>query len=218
MPDNTTVRKLIDERILPHFTDGSPRHRLTIAIAGIPGSGKTTLASLLKSQIPLPTIIVPMDGFHLTRAQLDQLPDPSEAHRRRGAPFTFNPDALLSLTHRIHTQTASDPPIYAPSFDHSLKDPIENDIEILSTHRIIIFEGLYLHLASPDPWPKLEFDERWFVPCSKQIAEQRLVKRHVETGVAPNAKAALDRIRNSDMINADLILTNRLPSDVEVTL
>ena len=36
------------------------------------------------------TRVVPMDGYHYYRKELDTFPDAAEAHRRRGAPFTFN--------------------------------------------------------------------------------------------------------------------------------
>ena len=36
-----------------------------------------------------------LPGFHLTRRQLNVLPDPEEAYARRGAPWTFNAGAFL---------------------------------------------------------------------------------------------------------------------------
>ncbi|KAJ3082417.1 hypothetical protein HDU99_002756, partial [Rhizoclosmatium hyalinum] len=47
--------------------------RVVVGIAGIPGSGKTTLATALKNQLGEAAVLLPMDGFHLTRAQLDAL-------------------------------------------------------------------------------------------------------------------------------------------------
>jgi len=85
------------------------RTRFLIALAGTPGSGKSTLAPLIcaamnkllkrdiatvigasaacgKLPTTLSTLVSPgMDGFHLTRAQLDKMPDPKLAHARRGA-------------------------------------------------------------------------------------------------------------------------------------
>ena len=61
---------------------------LIIGIAGAPGSGKSTLAALAAQRInelalqeegpsahPV-AVVVPMDGFHLYRRQLDAMPDP----------------------------------------------------------------------------------------------------------------------------------------------
>jgi pantothenate kinase len=41
-----------------------------IGVCGIPGSGKTTFALKLKSCLPN-AIVIPMDGFHLYRKDLD---------------------------------------------------------------------------------------------------------------------------------------------------
>jgi pantothenate kinase len=71
------------------------------------------------------------------------MPDPLEAHARRGAPFTFDPVALKQLIEALKAPITDDsvPVIYAPSFDHAIKDPVENDIAILKTQRVLVFEG-----------------------------------------------------------------------------
>ena len=61
--------------------------------------------------------------------------DPQEAHRRRGAPFTFWGEGFVSLLKTIRANGEAK----APSFDHRFlfseptnrtKDPMENDIPI----------------------------------------------------------------------------------------
>jgi pantothenate kinase len=95
---------------------------------------------------------VPMDGFHLTRETLAAMPNAEEAIARRGAPFTFDPNGLLRLVESLRIPLDSESKsIFAPSFDHAVKDPVENDIEILPTDRIVIIEGNYLHLQD-EPW------------------------------------------------------------------
>lgn len=84
-----------------------------------------------------------------------------------------------------------DKEIKAPSFSHSLKDPIASDVSILPHHRIIILEGLYANIDEGD-WinaAKL-YDERWVVECDEEIAKSRLVARHVITGVAKDEEEA----------------------------
>jgi pantothenate kinase len=75
--------------------------------------------------------MVPMDGYHLTRAQLSAMPDPAKAHYCRGAHWTFDPAALAELImackEPVQEGTES---VWAASFDHELKDPVERDIEI----------------------------------------------------------------------------------------
>lgn len=76
------------------------------------------------------------------------MPNPEHAHARRGAAFTFNGPAFLSLVQRIREPlSASSKAIYAPSFDHAKKDPVEGEIEIAPTSRIVVFEGNYLSLG-----------------------------------------------------------------------
>lgn len=144
-----------------------PDHRVLISVSGIPGSGKTTLATKvvnrlnachrrndtdIAAMIPMVTSdISPLertpadmlqDGYHLTRAVLSAMPNPLEAHARRGAPFTFDSAALKKLILKLREPTSAGAPvIYAPSFDHAKKDPVEDDIAILSTQRVLVFEG-----------------------------------------------------------------------------
>lgn len=78
--------------------------------------------------------------------------DPIEAHARRGAPFTFDPVSLKLLIEQVKAPLGGEEEentIYAPSFDHAVKDPVEDDIKILSSQRVLIFEG---H-SPPFPFP-----------------------------------------------------------------
>jgi pantothenate kinase len=70
--------------------------RTLIGLCGIPGSGKSQLAKHVVERINAIhnteqiAIVVGMDGWHLTRAQLAQMPDPQLAKDRRGAAWTFD--------------------------------------------------------------------------------------------------------------------------------
>ncbi|KAJ3390715.1 putative kinase [Entophlyctis sp. JEL0112] len=140
--------------------------------------------------------------------------NPAEAHRRRGAPFTFDAEALVSLVTQLKAPS-EEQNILAPSFDHSMGDPVPGAISIPYSTQFIILEGLYLHL-SVLPWMRMEFDERWFLGCDEQVALQRLVDRHIATGVSSSHIDALKRINESDLLNGKYVLENRLPSDLEV--
>ena len=104
-----------------------------------------------------------MDGYHLTRAQLSAMPDPVTAHARRGAEFTFDGPAFLKLVQLLRGPLAGGETIYVPSFDHAIKDPVENDIPVPPTSRIIIIEGLYVALDREGPWREAAglMDEIW---------------------------------------------------------
>eukprot|EP00958_Prasinococcus_capsulatus_P016941 scaffold1900_cov389-Prasinococcus_capsulatus_cf.AAC.17 len=60
---------------------------LTIGICGAPGSGKSTIAAEVCSRLNArlgweAALVVPMDGFHYYRRELDRMEDPAAAHRR----------------------------------------------------------------------------------------------------------------------------------------
>ena len=48
-----------------------------------------------------------MQGFHLSRRQLNVLPSPEEAYARRGAPWTFNAGAFYQAV--LHLCEAGGP-------------------------------------------------------------------------------------------------------------
>ncbi|KAJ3111234.1 hypothetical protein HDU96_005891 [Phlyctochytrium bullatum] len=204
-PVYTTLPPLI-ARLLPRLV-ASPTPRTVIAIAGIPGSGKSTLATTLCDALNTAAgsevaVVVGMDGLHYSRA-----------HRRRGAPFTFDAKAFIALTHRLPTT----PHLHAPTFDHALKDPVPNGVEILPSHRVVLLEGLYTHLSIP-PWDGVVADERWFVRCEEEVAAQRLVERHLRTGVEGVREEAVRRVRSSDLVNGRVVVENRVRCDLEVDL
>jgi hypothetical protein len=75
-----------------HLFKLSQTKTIWIGICGVPGAGKTTFAGELAEKLnkAIPTQALPMDGYHYARKVLDTFPNPDEAHRRRGAPFTFD--------------------------------------------------------------------------------------------------------------------------------
>ncbi len=153
-----------------------------------------------------------MDGYHLSRAQLDAMPDPDSAHARRGAAFTFDGDSFLSLVKKLRAPLCPETEtLYAPSFDHSIKDPIENDIAIAPSVRIVIFEGNYCAL-NKSPWKDAAelMDELWFVEVDFEVAKKRLVYRHVKAGIAEDEAAAGRRADENDLVNGQEIVDLRL--------
>jgi len=152
-----------------------------------------------------------MDGYHLTRAQLSALPDPANAHARRGAAFTFDSTSFHALMRALRQPVTRDSPtIHAPSFSHETKDPVADDIPIPSSIRIVITEGNYIALNEGE-WAKARecMDEVWFVEVEESVARARLVRRHVEAGIAKDEAEAGKRADENDLVNGREIVEKR---------
>lgn len=219
--ESTQVHELY-ERIISLYetkTKAGSKKRLIISIAGVPGSGKTTLAETLVKKLSnsIKTAMLPQDGFHLYRSELQALPNPEEAVERRGAPFTFNSKAFLELIKKLNDEKYAKKDICAPSFDHKLKDPVENDIIIESDVKIVIIEGNYVLLKDPY-WSEITdyVDESWFLDTPFTITLGRLVRRHLEAGIVTTEEEAFKRANGSDMINAKYIVENSKSPDVRI--
>lgn len=157
---------------------------------------------------------IPMDGYHLSREQLSAMQDPDTAHARRGAAFTFDAPAFLALVKKLREPILPESStLYAPSFDHATKDPVQDDIPIHPGHRILVFEGNYLSLGSGAPeWKEAAelMDELWFVEVDEKVARDRLIKRHIVAGLANNESEAALRADNNDLVNGKEIIKGRL--------
>lgn len=194
----------------------SKNDRILVTVAGIPGSGKSTVAYKVRDWLNnkcdnINSCVVGMDGFHLYRSQLQQMDDPQNAFIRRGAPFTFDVDLFLYFVRQLR-KSCCDPQrgdIYAPSFDHSVKDPTPNGTKIDKLILVVIIEGLYLLLDIP-PWNEISqlVDERWFIGVDLQVSRDRVAKRHVAAGIEKSLDDAYNRVDTNDTINAQLILLN----------
>eukprot|EP00536_Pseudo-nitzschia_multiseries_P007984 jgi/Psemu1/287499/fgenesh1_pg.194_\ len=97
-------------------------------------------------------VAIPMDGYHLTRAELAELSqsygpdysdDESRGLSRRGAPWTFDPQALaVDLAEAKRSGKAS-----LPDYDRALSDPVEHSVTVDPSHTIVLVEGIYLLLG-----------------------------------------------------------------------
>uniref|UniRef100_A0A7N0SVI7 Phosphoribulokinase/uridine kinase domain-containing protein n=1 Tax=Kalanchoe fedtschenkoi TaxID=63787 RepID=A0A7N0SVI7_KALFE len=215
------------ERLIPTAAEASnPSRKYIVGLAAPPGAGKSTLAHEVVRRInklwpqrapsfndqveaPEVAVVLPMDGFHLYRHQLDDMENPDEAHARRGAPWTFDPARLKNCLKNLREHGS----IYAPSFDHGVGDPKENDVFISLQHKVVIVEGNYL-LLGEGIWKELSsmFDEKWFIDIEIDKSMQRVLKRHIFTGKPPDV--AKWRVEYNDRPNAELILHSKKNADL----
>lgn len=185
--------------------------RLIIAVAGPPGSGKTTIANKVVEYASKasngPSIAsISADGFHLSRKTLQSLPNSQEAMARRGAPWTFDGVAAADLAVQLRTQ-AGRTAVSAPTFDHAIKDPVPNGAVVPPETEICIFEGNYL-LSDEEPWRAIGdlADDRWLVRVDSGTARQRLATRHLRAGIEKNMEDAIKRAERNDMVNGEYVM------------
>ncbi|KZT42841.1 P-loop containing nucleoside triphosphate hydrolase protein [Sistotremastrum suecicum HHB10207 ss-3] len=216
--------------------------RILIGLAGVPASGKSTLAAQIITSLnakwallhpPLPSItnekeggigiVVGLDGWHLPRSELATMDDPKLAFDRRGAHWTFDPNSYIAFlkhlrsppTNHVNPSTSTsegkidigtqhsivNKTIYAPTFSHSLKDPHSSSLPIPPSTRLILIEGLYVSLSHPS-WIDASnmLDERWFVDVEggEEEVRRRIVRRHLESGVASSREEAEWRADEND--------------------
>lgn len=177
-----------------------------IGMAGVAGSGKTTLCRELACRIA-DAVIISMDGYHLPRCRLD-----AEGLRRRGAPHTFDGEAFQRDIARLR-QTRSG---WFPTFDHAEKDPRPNSVHVTPDVPLVIVEGLYVLMQTwrCEQW----FDLRIFLDIDLDEAVERLSARHVETGLAATWEEGRQRAIEYDRLNAEIILADGCRERADVVI
>jgi len=190
----------------------SSTKRIIIGLVGMPGAGKSTLSTYLMKKLPKETTaLVPMDGFHMSNAQLSQL----GRSERKGAPDTFNSNAYADLIELINSVPKEE--VRFPIFHRELDESIEDEGVIYPDTKIVLTEGNYL-LLDEDAWPRTQklLNESWFVDVNNNRRMARLVARHIKYGKSPEAAHAW--AHGTDQRNAELIEATRIRADVIVYL
>ncbi len=195
---------------------GLARHaerRHIIGLSGVPGSGKTTLAARWLEGVRRAAgegamIVLGMDGFHLSRAELRALPNPDEAFARRGAPWTFDPAAMADRLRALHDGFRRST-VDWPDFEHGVGDPVEGAHRIPPEVAIVMVEGIYTALTGGD-WGEVhaQFDEQWYLDVPWSEAAPRLVARHMSAWNMTEDKATR-RAESNDRVNAELVERGR---------
>lgn len=194
------------------------KKRVVVAVAGVPGAGKTTLVGHLVEKLRTKKIlaaVLPQDGYHYYRLELAQFEDPEEAFRRRGAPFTFNAERFVEDV----TSVAAGKHTKVPLFDHSKKDPVEDDIDIGDDVRVVLIEGNYVGLED-EPWNRLKHvcNELWVASTPPETVRERIVRRHLASGIAATTQEAEERADGLDLQNAIYIQQHTRKPDVVIEL
>jgi pantothenate kinase len=202
----------IAARALQRFSQEKGR-RVMIAIAGAPGSGKSTIAERVVEQLngkgDISAALFPMDGYHYDDAVLEDI------GRRpfKGAIDTFDAHGLRHMLKRLKAN--ENDVVAVPVFDRSIEIARAGGRLIPQSVDIIVCEGNYL-LASQSPWDLLKpiFDLTVFVDVDEADLRNRLQDRWRGFGLA---EAEITRkVEENDLPNGLSIIATSSEPDLRV--
>jgi pantothenate kinase len=184
--------------------------RRIVAIAGPPGSGKTTLAADLERQLndtaPGSCIVLPMDGYHYD----DEVLTPRGWQARKGAPHTFDVGGLTATLRRL--QANDEDSVAVPRFDRTIEIARAGAILIERSARLIVVEGNWL-LLDEAPWSGLVpfFDHTAMITVELEELERRNRQRWVDFDFSEAAIRA--KLEENDMPNVRLVYERSVAPD-----
>ncbi len=186
--------------------------RTLIAIAGPPGSGKSTVAEIvadLMNKNLMKTSLVPMDGFHMDNKTLER----KNLIDRKGAPETFDVKGFIELIKELRYKRNSSVPL----FDRTLDEVVKNGRKISSDQEFLVIEGNYL-LLNKDLWRDLYdyWDYKVFLSVNNSILKSRLIERWLNEN--HTYSEAETRVTKNDLVNADVVNSNRLEATLEIQI
>jgi pantothenate kinase len=190
-----------------------PGRRVMIAIAGAPGSGKSTIAEQVVEQLNgedgVSAALFPMDGYHYDDVVLEQM------GRRpfKGAIDTFDAHGLRHMLMRLKAN--EDNVVAVPVFDRSMEIARAGGRLIPQSVDIIVCEGNYL-LASQPPWDLLKpiFDLTVFVDVDEDDLRSRLQDRW--RGFGLDEAEITRKVEENDLPNGLSIISTSSEPDLRV--
>lgn len=158
--------------------------RVVAAVAGPPGSGKSTVAERivedLNARAAGMAAVLPMDGYHYDDLHLV----PAGLRPRKGAPETFDVGGLYHTLKRIRARDEDF--VAVPVFDRDIEIARAGARMISADVPVIVVEGNYL-LMQREPWARLRpmFDVAVLVDVPEAVLRERLRARWVHYKLTP---------------------------------
>jgi pantothenate kinase len=205
MAERTELDRLADRLA----AEQGPARRI-VAVAGAPGSGKSSFAERLRDRLDgrIPVQVLAMDGFHYDNLVLEARGE----RARKGAPHTFDVDGLAATLARLAGDGRD---VAVPVFDRSIEIARAGARIIEAATRLVIAEGNYL-LLDDAGWAPLRrlFDLTVFLEVPAPVLEARLQARW--TGFGMDAAAIRAKLEGNDLPNMRLVVDRSVPADVVV--
>jgi pantothenate kinase len=176
--------------------------RTIVAIAGPPGSGKSTIAARIVDELNCSesgsAAVLGMDGFHYDDLVLNE----RRLRARKGAPETFDVAGLQHLLGRLRHNSEAE--IAVPVFDRAIEISRAGARIIPRSARFVIVEGNYL-LLKPVPWANLlrYYDMTVCLQVDDNVLRERLETRWRLLGFDPDQIQA--KVVQNDLANARLV-------------
>lgn len=186
----TPIARDIRERV------HSRSETLIVGIQGCQGSGKTTLASMLKilleQQAGLNIAVLSIDDFYLTRAERTQLAkDKHPLLKTRGVPGTHDTE-LIQKTLSALQKLSKGKKLYAPLFDKASDDraPKSQWPRIQGPVDVIILEGWCVGIRAQET-SALEHNVN---SLESTLDAKQVWRRYVNETLATNYSRLFDRL------------------------
>lgn len=197
------------------------RARCAVALAAVPGAGKSVLANVLQAFSCLlktfPQIqAISMDGWHYPNSYLrdhditDESGNRVKLATRKGGPQSFDVKALTSMIDRlVHQPDAMDIPIY----DRTIHEPVPASCQVEAP--IVLIEGNYL-LVEAEPWGQVGglIDGGIWLDVPLELARRSISGRDKALGRSDEQAEA--KWRGNDWPNSLAALAGRYNADTLV--
>lgn len=184
--------------------------RVIAALAGAPGSGKSTVAERLCDALNARqagmAAVLPMDGYHYDDLHLV----PTGLRPRKGAPETFDVGGLYHTLKRLRARDEDF--VAVPVFDRDIEIARAGARMIPAEVPVIIAEGNYL-LLGQEPWSRLRpmFDVAVLVDVPEPVLRDRLSARWQHYNLTPDEIAW--KLDGNDLPNGRFVMAESRDED-----